>query len=92
MPPKFRASEPQRVCDVCGVRLESIQPYWMNEVSRASQLPTQDVTNLSALRSWLNFPWAHAMEYEIYKRLQILYVVTVRYACLLLVSRTVGYC
>ncbi|KAK3152570.1 hypothetical protein QOZ80_2BG0160830 [Eleusine coracana subsp. coracana] len=59
--------EPQRVCDVCGVRLESIQPYLMNEVSRASQLPTQDVTDLSTLRSWLNFPWAHTMEYEIYK-------------------------
>jgi SH3 domain-containing YSC84-like protein 1 len=67
MPPKFRASEPQRVCDVCGVRLESIQPYLMNEVSCASQLPTQDVTDLSTLRSWLNFPWAHTMEYEIYK-------------------------
>ncbi|GJN40539.1 hypothetical protein PR202_gb29769 [Eleusine coracana subsp. coracana] len=67
MPPKFMTSEPQRVCDVCGVRLESIQPYLMNEVSRASQLPTQDVTDLSTLRSWLNFPWAHTMEYEIYK-------------------------
>jgi SH3 domain-containing YSC84-like protein 1 len=67
MPPKFKTSEPQRVCDVCGVRLESIQPYLMNEVSRASQLPAQDVTDLSTLRSWLNFPWAHTMEYEIYK-------------------------
>ena len=67
MPPKFRTSEPQRVCDVCGVRLESIQPQLMNQISRASQLPTRDVTDLSTLRSWLNFPWAHTMEYEIYK-------------------------
>lgn len=67
MPPKFMTSEPQRVCDVCGVRLESIQPQLMNQISRASQLPTRDVTDLSTLRSWLNFPWAHTMEYEIYK-------------------------
>ncbi|CAO2045191.1 unnamed protein product [Urochloa humidicola] len=67
MPPKFRTSEPQRVCDVCGVRLESIQPQLMNRISRASQIPTRDVTDLSTLRSWLNFPWAHTMEYEIYK-------------------------
>ena len=67
MPPKFRTSKPQRVCDVCGVRLESIQPQLMNQISRASQLPTRDVTDLSTLRSWLNFPWAHTMEYEIYK-------------------------
>ncbi|XP_066329946.1 uncharacterized protein [Miscanthus floridulus] len=67
MPPKFMTAEPQRVCDVCGVRLESIQPQLMNQISRASQLPTRDVTDLSTLRSWLNFPWAHTMEYEIYK-------------------------
>ncbi|KQJ94166.1 uncharacterized protein LOC100827992 [Brachypodium distachyon] len=67
MPPKFMSSEPQRVCDVCGVRLESIQPYLMNQISRASRLPTHDVTDLSTLRSWLNFPWAHTMEHEIYK-------------------------
>uniref|UniRef100_A0A0D9YPP9 FYVE-type domain-containing protein n=1 Tax=Oryza glumipatula TaxID=40148 RepID=A0A0D9YPP9_9ORYZ len=67
MPPKFNTSEPQRVCDVCGVRLESIQPYLMNRISRASQPPTHDVTDLSTLRSWLNFPYAHTMEYEIYK-------------------------
>ncbi|KAL6629383.1 hypothetical protein ACP70R_029148 [Stipagrostis hirtigluma subsp. patula] len=67
MPPKFKTSDPQRVCDVCGVRLESIQPYLMNEISRASQVPTKDVTDLSTLRSWLNIPWSHTMEYEIYK-------------------------
>jgi hypothetical protein len=67
MPPKFNTSEPQRVCDVCGVRLESIQPYLINRISRASQPPTHDVTDLSTLRSWLNFPYAHTMEYEIYK-------------------------
>lgn len=39
----------------------------MNRISCASQLPTHDVTDLSTLRSWLNFPWAHTMEYEIYK-------------------------
>lgn len=67
MPPKFMTPEPQRVCDVCGVRLESIQSQLMNQISRASLLPTRDVTDLSTLRSWLNFPWAHTMEYEIYK-------------------------
>ncbi|XP_008790050.1 uncharacterized protein LOC103707375 isoform X1 [Phoenix dactylifera] len=67
LPPKFRTAEPQRVCDVCCVRLESVQPYLMDQVSRASQLPTHDLTDLSTLRSWLNFPWGRTMEYEIYK-------------------------
>ncbi|KQK18036.1 uncharacterized protein LOC100823549 [Brachypodium distachyon] len=67
MPPKFGTSDPQRVCDVCGVRLECIQPRLMNKISRACQLPTKDLTDLSTLRSWINIPWAHTMEYEIYK-------------------------
>nr|XP_010915462.1 lateral signaling target protein 2 homolog isoform X1 [Elaeis guineensis]XP_029119064.1 lateral signaling target protein 2 homolog isoform X1 [Elaeis guineensis]XP_029119065.1 lateral signaling target protein 2 homolog isoform X1 [Elaeis guineensis] len=67
LPPKFRTADPQRVCDVCCVRLESVQPYLMDQVSRASQLPTHDLTDLSTLRSWLNFPWGRTMEYEIYK-------------------------
>ncbi|KAJ6811866.1 uncharacterized protein M6B38_151100 [Iris pallida] len=71
LPPKFRTGDPQRVCDVCCVRLESVQPYLMDQVSRASQLPTHDLTDLSTLRSWLNFPWCHSMEYEIYKAANI---------------------
>ncbi|KAK6934120.1 Ysc84 actin-binding domain [Dillenia turbinata] len=67
MPEKFRNTNPQRVCDVCCVRLESVQPYLMELVSRAAQPPIQDVTDLSTLRSWLNFPWSPSMEYEIYK-------------------------
>ena len=67
MPAKFLKENPQRVCDVCFVRLESVQPYLMDQVSRASQVPTQDLTDLSTLRSWLNFPWGQTMEYEIYK-------------------------
>ncbi|GJT86711.1 RING/FYVE/PHD-type zinc finger family protein [Tanacetum coccineum] len=67
MPAKFLKENPQRVCDVCCVRLESVQPYLMDQVSRASQVPTQDLTDLSTLRSWLNFPWGQTMEYEIYK-------------------------
>lgn len=67
LPVKFRMGDPQRVCDVCCVRLENIQPYLMDQVSRASQLPTCDLTDLSTLRSWLNFPWGQSMEYEIYK-------------------------
>ncbi|CAL9105719.1 unnamed protein product [Musa textilis] len=67
LPPKFRISDPQRVCDVCCVRLEPIQPYLMDQVSHASQLPTHDLIDLSTLRSWLNFPWGRTMEYEIYK-------------------------
>ncbi|GAU13405.1 hypothetical protein TSUD_127000 [Trifolium subterraneum] len=67
MPSKFRVSDPQRVCDVCCVRLESVQPYLMDHVSNAAQLPTHDLTDLSTLRSWVNFPWGQTMEYEIYK-------------------------
>lgn len=67
LPLKFRTSDPQRVCDVCCVRLESVQGYLMDQVSRAAQLPTHDLTDLSTLRSWLNFPWGQSMEYEIYK-------------------------
>ncbi|XP_058095483.1 uncharacterized protein LOC131240942 [Magnolia sinica] len=67
LPEKFRSRDPQRVCDVCCVRLESVQPFLMNQVSHAAQLPTHDLTDLSTLRSWLNFPWGQSMEYEIYK-------------------------
>ncbi|PIN21448.1 hypothetical protein CDL12_05872 [Handroanthus impetiginosus] len=67
LPKKFRSADPQRVCDVCCVRLESVQPYLMDQVSRAAQLPTHDLTDLSTLRSWVNFPWGQSMEYEIYK-------------------------
>ncbi|XP_031269823.1 uncharacterized protein LOC116128239 [Pistacia vera] len=67
LPAKFRVSDPQRVCDVCCVRLDSVQPYLMNQVSNAAQLPTHDLTDLSTLRSWVNFPWGQSMEYEIYK-------------------------
>ncbi|KAL7089196.1 hypothetical protein ACP275_13G174200 [Erythranthe tilingii] len=67
LPERFRTGDPQRVCDVCFVRLESVQPYLMNQVSRAAQLPTHDLTDLSTLRSWVNFPWGQSMEYEIYK-------------------------
>lgn len=67
LPIKFRSGNPQRVCDVCCVRLESVQSYLMDQVSRAAQSPTYDLTDLSTLRSWLNFPWGQSMEYEIYK-------------------------
>lgn len=67
LPTKFRVGDPQRVCDVCCVRLDSVQPYLMDQVSHASQLPTRDLTDLSTLRSWVNFPWGQSMEYEIYK-------------------------
>ncbi|KAA8524022.1 hypothetical protein F0562_010547 [Nyssa sinensis] len=67
LPAKFRTGDPQRVCDVCCVRLESVQSYLMDQVSRAAQLPTHDLTDLSTLRSWLNIPWGQSLEYEIYK-------------------------
>ncbi|KAH1120767.1 hypothetical protein J1N35_003927 [Gossypium stocksii] len=67
LPTKFHMGNPQRVCDVCCVRLEPVQPYLMDHISRAAQLPTHDLTDLSTLRSWLNFPWRQSMEYEIYK-------------------------
>ncbi|XP_022715724.1 uncharacterized protein LOC111274942 [Durio zibethinus] len=67
MPEKFRVADPQRVCDVCCVRLESVQRYLMDQVSHAAQLPTHDLTDLSTMRSWVNFPWGQSMEHEIYK-------------------------
>ncbi|XP_051128405.1 uncharacterized protein LOC127249566 [Andrographis paniculata] len=67
LPKMFRTENPQRVCDVCCVRLEPFQPYLMDQVSRAAQLPVHDLTDLSTLRSWVNFPWGQSMEYEIYK-------------------------
>ncbi|XP_074269802.1 uncharacterized protein LOC141592840 isoform X1 [Silene latifolia] len=67
LPSRFLCADPKRVCDVCCVRLESVKPHLMDQVSRAAQIPTNDVTDLSTLRSWLNFPWADSMEYEIYK-------------------------
>uniref|UniRef100_A0A7N0V884 FYVE-type domain-containing protein n=1 Tax=Kalanchoe fedtschenkoi TaxID=63787 RepID=A0A7N0V884_KALFE len=67
LPAKFRTCDPTRVCDVCCVRLESVQTHLMDQVSRAAQLPTHDLMDLSTLRSWLNFPWGNSMEYEIYK-------------------------
>ncbi|GMH25576.1 hypothetical protein Nepgr_027419 [Nepenthes gracilis] len=72
LPIKFRTGDPQRVCDVCCVRLESVQAYLMDQVSRAAQLPTHDLTDLSTLRSWFNFPWGQSMEYEIYKAANII--------------------
>ncbi|KAJ8633393.1 hypothetical protein MRB53_026729 [Persea americana] len=67
LPVNFRTGDPQRVCDVCCVKLEPVQKCLMDQVSRASQLPTHDLTDLSTLRSWVNFPWGQSMEYEIYK-------------------------
>ncbi|KAM7264428.1 hypothetical protein ACFE04_002111 [Oxalis oulophora] len=67
LPEKFRVADPQRVCDVCCVRIESVQPYLMEQVSHAAQLPTRDLTDLSTLRSWVNFPLGLSMEHEIYK-------------------------
>ncbi|GLU18036.1 hypothetical protein SLE2022_343580 [Rubroshorea leprosula] len=67
LPINFHSGNPERVCDICCVRLESVQSYLMDKVSRAAQLPTHDLTDLSTLRSWLNFPWSQSMEYEIYK-------------------------
>ncbi|KAK9085780.1 hypothetical protein Sjap_026191 [Stephania japonica] len=72
LPSKFRIADPQRVCDVCSVRLESVQPYLMDKVSHAAQLPTHDLTDLSTLRSWVNFPWGQSMEYEIYKATNVI--------------------
>lgn len=67
LPSNFRTRDPKRVCDVCCVRLECVQTCLMNQVSRAAQSPTHDLTDLSTLRSWLNFPWGQSMEHEIYK-------------------------
>ncbi|KAK8939191.1 hypothetical protein KSP39_PZI011503 [Platanthera zijinensis] len=73
LPSKFRIGDPQCVCDVCAVRLGIVQPYLMDQISRASQLPTHDLTDLSTLRSWLNFLWGQSMEYEIYKAANIIH-------------------
>lgn len=76
LPTKFRTGNPKRVCDVCFVRLESVQSYLINQISRAAQLPTHDLTDLSTLRSWLNFPWGQSMEHEIYKATNTIYGYT----------------
>lgn len=73
LPTNFRCGNPERVCDVCCVRLESVQSYLMDKVSRAAQSPTHDLTDLSTLRSWLNFPWGQSMEYEIYKAINTIH-------------------
>uniref|UniRef100_A0A0D6QS76 FYVE-type domain-containing protein n=1 Tax=Araucaria cunninghamii TaxID=56994 RepID=A0A0D6QS76_ARACU len=67
LPVKFRTSDPQRVCDVCWVRLESVQGLLAKQVSHAAQEAIHDVTDLSTLRSWVNIPWGQSMENEIYK-------------------------
>ncbi|XP_057868270.1 uncharacterized protein LOC131075443 isoform X1 [Cryptomeria japonica] len=67
LPVKFRTNDPQRVCDVCWVRLESAQGLLERQVSHAAQEAIHDVTDLSTLRSWVNIPWGQSMENEIYK-------------------------
>lgn len=67
LPPKFRAVDPQQVCDVCFVKLDGVQGYLQNQVSQAAQPPTYDLPDLSMLRPWLNLPWGQSMEDEIYK-------------------------
>lgn len=47
---QFRMADPQRVCDVCFVQLESVQQQLMDQVSRAAQFPTCDLTDLSTLK------------------------------------------
>ncbi|KAL6282520.1 hypothetical protein ACE6H2_013449 [Prunus campanulata] len=71
MPEKFHFADPQRVCDVCCGKLESVQPYLMDQVSNAAQVPNYDLTDLSTLRSWVNIPWGQSMEHEIYKAANI---------------------
>ena len=44
-----------------------IQGNLIKKASRSSQPTTHDMTDLSTLRYWLNFPWGKSMEYEIYK-------------------------
>ncbi|KAL0406715.1 UNVERIFIED_CONTAM: LAS seventeen-binding protein 3 [Sesamum latifolium] len=59
-PPNWLPDSAASACMLCNTCL-------MNQVSRAAQSPTHDLTDLSTLRSWLNFPWGQSMEYEIYK-------------------------
>jgi hypothetical protein len=54
LPSKFHTRNP---FDICFVRLEFVQAYLIDQISHAAQLPTHDLTDLSTLRSWLNFPW-----------------------------------
>ncbi|KAL8510038.1 hypothetical protein ACS0TY_017024 [Phlomoides rotata] len=67
LPSNFRTENPQRVCDACCARLESVQKCLMGQISRAAQPPIHDLNDLSTLRSWLNTPWSQTMEHEIYK-------------------------
>ncbi|MCO5608815.1 hypothetical protein L7F22_063032 [Adiantum nelumboides] len=67
LPVKFREKTPQRVCDSCYERLAPVQGILFEQVSRAAQQATHDVTDLTCLRAWINSPLGFSLEEEIFK-------------------------
>ncbi|MCO5615099.1 hypothetical protein L7F22_069388 [Adiantum nelumboides] len=67
LPVKFREKTPQRVCDSCYDRLAPVQGILFEQVSRAAQQATHDVTDLTCLRAWINSPLGFSLEEEIFK-------------------------
>ncbi|CAD7705416.1 unnamed protein product [Ostreobium quekettii] len=72
LPPKFAAREPARVCEMCSSVLGPLQPYLTERHSRASQDLVHDVTDSTAVRSWVNNPLTRSLEQDIYKATNIL--------------------
>ncbi|KAL9376598.1 hypothetical protein Peur_030718 [Populus x canadensis] len=67
LPAKFRERNPQRVCDACYDRLDSIQGVLICTISNAMQVAKHDVMDWTCMRGWLNLPVGLSMEHEIYK-------------------------
>lgn len=67
LPVKFQERNPQRVCDTCYDKLDSLQSILINSNSNAVQSAKHDVTDWTCMRGWLNLPVGLSMEYEIYK-------------------------
>ena len=68
----FCAREPHKVCELCSSVLAPLQPTLVETLSRASQAPVHDVTDSTAVRSWLNNPLTRSLEQDIYKAANIL--------------------
>eukprot|EP00884_Botryococcus_braunii_P004777 jgi/Botrbrau1/142/Bobra.0022s0127.1 len=72
LPRSFQMSRPQRVCYDCAILLEPRQDLLAGTISRAVQTPVHDVTDFSALRSYINVPIAAPMDTYIFQATNII--------------------
>ena len=72
LPPRFRASEPQRVCEMCEGLLAPLQGFLVGAAAASVQPPVHDALDSVSLRSWLNAPYSSSMQVELYKAANIL--------------------